>query len=1206
VWSVLSLDSLANGWAKALSVDKKHFNMFFEHMTDGFAYQKIVLDESGKPVDYVFLEVNNAFEKITGFKREEIIGKKVTEVLKGIENDPTDWIGKYGKVALTCQSIQFENYVASLGKWYNVSAYCPDKGYFVALFEDITERKKAEAELKSTFTRFYDSLSSLHGAILLVSADGHVEFANQSFSDFFGLKESPKQLKGLTSEEIIAKVKGSYVDSEQQIKRISAIVSTGKPVFNEEVMLVNGRTYLRDFIPLRVEGNQGSFSRLWHHTDITQQKVALKAVSVSEDRFRSVLNNSLDVVYRFNLQTGHYEYMSPASKTMLGYEPQELMDMTNEMVLSHVHPNDLPALRKGLAEVNKTGKGIAEYRFRAKDGKYVWWSNQMVIIKDKDGTPLYRDGFVRNITGNKQAERALRESEQRWSTTLSSIGDAVIATDIEGKISFMNVVAEKITGWTSAESLGKPVSKIFNIINEETRKPADNPVFNVLQKGCVVGLANHTLLICKSGVEIPIDDSGAPIKTSDGKTIGVVLVFRDISERKLNEAKLLKVNRTLRAISNTNQALIRSINEVSFLQQACKIIVEDCGYKMVWVGLAEDNPEKTVRPVAYAGFDAGYIEALNVTWADLERGRGPTGTAIRTGKIQICNDMRIDPAFKPWRDEALKRGYVSSIALPLKSVNRVLGALMIYSSEQGAFLEDEIKLLSELADDFAQGVNMLRLRAEKEKAENQIQRQANLIDLSPDAIIVRGLDGEITFWSTGAEKLYGWTKKEAIGKTTHELFQTKYHQSFKEIIAQLNSTKHWAGELVHKTKSGKEVTVQSWWLAEKTEHGKITSILESNVDLTERKKAELEIERLASFPLLNPNPVIEVDFDGKLTFVNPATKMVFPDLEAAGIKHYFFNEWDNLVKEFSQKKMEGFSREIKIGEHWYHQQFYFVPKSTKLRVYCTDIDELKQTEQARIKIQEKLEENAIVLEEYANQMEELAEQRAQQLKDAERLAGIGQTAGMVGHDIRNPLQAITSDMYLIGEEAKAMAEGDSKQSILESIESVNENLIYINKIVSDLQDYTRTLQPFIQDADLLELIEGAVTSIILPKRIEVATQIQAVSRPIRTDATYLRRILTNLITNGVQAMPNGGKLTIKASNQKNKTVIAINDTGVGIPEEVKTKMFTPLFTTKSKGQGLGLAVVKRLVDALGGNIKFESQENKGTTFIVELPKNNVT
>jgi signal transduction histidine kinase len=141
------------------------------------------------------------------------------------------------------------------------------------------------------------------------------------------------------------------------------------------------------------------------------------------------------------------------------------------------------------------------------------------------------------------------------------------------------------------------------------------------------------------------------------------------------------------------------------------------------------------------------------------------------------------------------------------------------------------------------------------------------------------------------------------------------------------------------------------------------------------------------------------------------------------------------------------------------------------------------------------------------------------------------------------------------------------------------------------------------DAILSELVEGTLATIAIQKGIEVITDIKQNAKPLKTDTAFMRRMLTNLVTNAVQAMQEEGKLTIKASKRKDTVVLTIEDTGIGIPDEVKAKMFTPLFTTKSKGQGLGLAVVKRLVEALGGSIAFESDAGKGTKFTVELPQN---
>ncbi|MCW3996917.1 MAG: PAS domain S-box protein [Candidatus Bathyarchaeota archaeon] len=217
-----------------------------------------------------------------------------------------------------------------------------------------------------------------------------------------------------------------------------------------------------------------------------------------------------------------------------------------------------------------------------------------------------------------------------------------------------------------------------------------------------------------------------------------------------------------------------------------------------------------------------------------------------------------------------------------------------------------------------------------------------------------------------------------------------------------------------------------------------------------------------------------------------------------------------------------------------------------------------------------------------------------------RLSAIGQTASMVGHDIRNPLPAITGDLYLLKEELKGMPKSKRRQLMDESIDAIDKNIAYINKIVSDLQDYTRPLKPNVEKVNLTELIAGTLLVENIPNNIETLVNV-ARELYVRTDPAYLRRALSNLIINAVQAMPNGGKLMISAQQISDKMLIGIADTGVGIPEEVKSKVFSPLFTTKAKGQGLGLAVVKHLLDGLNGKISFESQEGKGTKFTIELP-----
>jgi signal transduction histidine kinase/DNA-binding NarL/FixJ family response regulator len=200
-------------------------------------------------------------------------------------------------------------------------------------------------------------------------------------------------------------------------------------------------------------------------------------------------------------------------------------------------------------------------------------------------------------------------------------------------------------------------------------------------------------------------------------------------ERKRAAEELQKLNRTLRALSNSNQALMCAGEESEFLEKVCKIVVEDCGHTMMWIGYAEEDEDKTVRPVAHAGFEEEYLETLKITWADAKRGSGPTGMAIRTGKPVECKNMLVDPKFKPWREEAVKRGYASSIALPLLGDGRAFGAITIYSREPDRFSEDEKKLLTELAGDIANGITTIRLRLAQARAEAELQRERDQLEI---------------------------------------------------------------------------------------------------------------------------------------------------------------------------------------------------------------------------------------------------------------------------------------------------------------------------------------------------------------------------------------------------------------------------------------------------------------------------------------------
>ncbi|MBP2668748.1 MAG: multi-sensor hybrid histidine kinase [Deltaproteobacteria bacterium] len=229
-----------------------------------------------------------------------------------------------------------------------------------------------------------------------------------------------------------------------------------------------------------------------------------------------------------------------------------------------------------------------------------------------------------------------------------------------------------------------------------------------------------------------------------GKFDGAVVIFTDLTQRReaeetlqvvLDEMEarvqertgelgvanraLRRANRALRMTWECGRALMRARDESTLLSAICRIAVEEGVYRLAWVGYAEDDPGKTVRPVAQAGYEEGYLDTVAVSWADTERGRGPVGAAIRTGRPFIVRDVHSDPLFAPWQAEALRRGYQSVLGLPLFSGDRAFGALAIYSEGPDAFDDDEVRLLQELANDLAHGIRTLRLAAERDRLEER-------------------------------------------------------------------------------------------------------------------------------------------------------------------------------------------------------------------------------------------------------------------------------------------------------------------------------------------------------------------------------------------------------------------------------------------------------------------------------------------------------
>jgi len=607
-----------------------------------------------------------------------------------------------------------------------------------------------------------------------------------------------------------------------------------------------------------------------------------------------------------------------------------------------------------LARAWRGDSSTAELEFRAGHGKTIPVYLSLREMRSEDAALCM---VVTDLTERKKVDELVTAGKLATSI-LDSAAEAIAVCDETGRIVRVNQALEVLCGTNLLFQRFEDALPLKFVDGSAS----SGTLFSIVLGGSTVRA--REAVVRSHDQLIPVLLTVAPIKSPKG-IFGCVVTMTDISARKRSEIQLQKLNRALKAQSNSIQALLHAVDESTYLKEVCRVVTEDCGHAMMWIGFAEDD--KTVRPAAFSGFENGYLETLKLTWDDSEMGRGPTGSAIRTGQPTLCRNMLTDSDFLPWRAEAIKRGYASSLVVPLMEGNRAFGAFSIYSQEADAFSIAEIGLLTELAADLAFGIQTLRMRAaharaeeilresearyrnlfnsmgegfciaevlfdadgkpddyrflqvnpafeqqtglyqvvgkrireliptierhwfdifgnvalsgepvtfanevralgrwydvhayrvgapelrqvavvfndisEHKRAEEILQRHAEMQRLSFDAIIVWRPEGGIESWNRGAEQLYGYTEKEALGQATHELLKTIRPLALPKVMERLHETRNWEGELRHTTKDGRDVFVTSRHQLVVGSDG-VERILETNRDITDRKRAEEQL-----------------------------------------------------------------------------------------------------------------------------------------------------------------------------------------------------------------------------------------------------------------------------------------------------------------------------------------------------------------------------
>jgi PAS domain S-box-containing protein len=497
-----------------------------------------------KTTDGIIQFFNAAAERIFGYAADEVIGKPIRILIppdRQAEEDEILAQIRRGERVEHFETVRVRKDGRRIDVSLTISPVRDAAGRIVGaskIARDITEQQKArraEAYLAAV-------VGSSTDAIIAKDLNGIIQSCNESCTRIFGY--APEELVGRPIHVLIPP------ELHAQEDEILARVRRGERVEHFETIRVakDGRRLDISLSVSPVRGQTGEIIGLAKVArDITQQKQIASELAAQQERYRVTLASIGDGVIATD-ERGRVAYLNSTAEALTGWTLAEAMGRRLADVFRIINERTREPVGDPVELVMRTGEivGLANHTVLiSRGGVERPIADSASPIRDAEGAVIGAVLVFRDVTEQRRAEDAIAEQREWFETALESIGDAVIATDVQGRVSFMNPVAEHLTGWRLDVARGRPCADIFNIVNETSRRTVESPVTRVLANGLIVGLANHTVLLAADGTERPIDDSGAPIRDRHGRIVGVILVFRDVSGRRRaeNERRIVAAER---------------------------------------------------------------------------------------------------------------------------------------------------------------------------------------------------------------------------------------------------------------------------------------------------------------------------------------------------------------------------------------------------------------------------------------------------------------------------------------------------------------------------------------------------------------------------------------------------------------------------------------------------------------------------------------
>jgi PAS domain S-box-containing protein len=1013
------------------------------------------------------------------------------------------------------------------------------------LLKEVNERKEAEQSLRESEDKYRRLVENLQEGIWATDKDARTTFVNSRMAAMIGY----------TCEEMLGRHIFAFMDEQGVEIARQGIERRRRGVAEQQDSVFlrkdGSRLCVTMAITPLVDANGQYAGGLAGMLDLTDRKAAAEALQESESRFRQVLKLSSDLIYRLDLESRTYDYVSPSVLRLSGFNEKEFAALGIRGVRHRVHPEDWPEFKRRLEKAlqPRSDDGEArghEYRWQCKDGQYRWFHESVAFVRGDDERLLAMVATVRDITERKQVEEALRESESRYRELFSGInsGVAVYEACSDGEdfvFRDFNQAGERIDSIQKDVLLGRRVTEVFPGIREfglldvfrrvwRTGAPEHHPV-SIYRDNRIVGWRENYVYKLPSGE--------------------IVALYEDITQRKQAEEVLRQSEKRLASVYDT-------AGDVIFLLD----VEKDGGYRFTSVNHA----------------------FLSVT--------GLPPEAVFGKRV---NDVIPEPSLTlvlgKYRQAVQKKAIVRWEETSDYPAGRLTGEVSVVAVfDEGGNCTHLVGTVHDITE---------RKRGEETLRESE-RRFRQVLDVSSDMIYKLDLESDtFDYTSPSVLEMTGFTREEFIAMGPCGLRRRIHPEDWpdfgrgSEEFVELGS--HPCFEYRLQCKDG-----EYRWLSDnrslvRGESGRPLALVGTVRDVTKRREAEEALrqseEHFRELSASSPVGVFRSDAEGRAVYTNERLREItgltldqnlglgWTDIVHPDDREAVLTEGSNAIASGQQYTLEFRLQTPHRGICWVrvHSRPILSTDGRQIGRVGTleDITERRQAEERERRLHEQ-------------------EARTRELRAAVR--ALERMAATLAHELRNPLGVISNSAYFLCNQA-----GISDARALKHAQIIGREVKSARRAIDDILEFALTPQILLSPASLNVIVDQALARSQIPANIRVTRKPAPDLPPLVCDAERLERAFLDIIANAVQAMPHGGRLSVRTQLAADGVTVVFSDTGEGIAPQNLAKVFDPMFTTKLRGIGLGLTVVRRTVDQHGGQVELKSKLARGTSVIVALP-----